>query len=233
MKRKHILYRDVADKLKEDIMSGRYPIGSFLPTETELEATFNVSKITVRKAIELLAADEYVEKRSGRGTTVLSNRPYNKLSKGTTFSQLLEKTGKEYTKKNLSYELVELAPEHPAYSLMGKEVMRLRRMYYFDHQPFIYYEYHLPKQLKGTSIEVFEEKSLYRLLDEHRTIIDRFQDAFVATTLTEEQQKFMITPEVAALKRTRYSYDLQGEVVEYTEGIYNTALHPYMIEFEA
>lgn len=135
MKRKHILYRDVADKLKEDIMSGRYPIGSFLPTETELEATFNVSKITVRKAIELLAADEYVEKRSGRGTTVLSNRPYNKLSKGTTFSQLLEKTGKEYTKKNLSYELVELAPEHPAYSLMGKEVMRLRRMYYFDHQP--------------------------------------------------------------------------------------------------
>ena len=61
MKRKHILYRDVADKLKEDIMSGRYPIGSFLPTETELEATFNVSKITVRKAIELLAADEYVE----------------------------------------------------------------------------------------------------------------------------------------------------------------------------
>ena len=233
MKRKHILYRDVADKLKEDIMSGRYPIGSFLPTETELEATFNVSKITVRKAIELLAADEYVEKRSGRGTTVLSNRPYNKLSKGTTFSQLLEKTGKEYTKKNLSYELVELAPEHPAYSLMGKEVMRLRRMYYFDHQPFIYYEYHLPKQLKGTSIEVFEEKSLYSLLDEHRMIIDRFQDAFVATTLTEEQQKFMITPEVAALKRTRYSYDLQGEVVEYTEGIYNTALHPYMIEFEA
>jgi len=233
MKRKHILYRDVADKLKEDIMSGRYPIGSFLPTETELEATFNVSKITVRKAIELLAADEYVEKRSGRGTTVLSNRPYNKLSKGTTFSQLLEKTGKEYTKKNLSYELVELAPEHPAYSLMGKEVMRLRRMYYFDHQPFNYYEYHLPKQLKGTSIEVFEEKSLYRLLDEHRMIIDRFQDAFVATTLTEEQQKFMITPEVAALKRTRYSYDLQGEVVEYTEGIYNTALHPYMIEFEA
>ena len=91
----------------------------------------------------------------------------------------------------------------------------------------------MPKQLKGTSIEVFEEKSLYRLLDEHRMIIDRFQDAFVATTLTEEQQKFMITPEVAALKRTRYSYDLQGEVVEYTEGIYNTALHPYMIEFEA
>ncbi len=29
MKRKHILYRDVADKIKEDIMSGHYPVGSF------------------------------------------------------------------------------------------------------------------------------------------------------------------------------------------------------------
>ncbi len=71
------------------------------------------------------------------------------------------------------------------------------------------------------------KKIIVSPIDEHRMIIDRFQDAFVATTLTEEQQKFMITPEVAALKRTRYSYDLQGEVVEYTEGIYNTALHPY------
>ena len=170
MKRKHILYRDVADKIKEDIMSGHYPVGSFLPTETELEAAFNVSKITVRKAIELLAADEYVEKRSGRGTTVLSNRPYNKLSKGTTFSQLLEKTGKEYTKKNLDFNLVELAEDHPASA---------------------------------------------------------------GLTLNEEQQKFLITPEISALKRVRRSYDLHGEVVEYTEGIYNTALHPYVIEFEA
>ncbi|OTN75390.1 hypothetical protein A5886_000460 [Enterococcus sp. 8G7_MSG3316] len=233
MKRKHILYRDVADKIKEDILSGKYPIGSFLPTETELEATFNVSKITVRKAIELLAADEYVEKRSGRGTTVLSNRPYNRLSKGTTFSQLLERTGKEYTKKNLEFTRVALAPEHPAYRLMGKEVMRLKRLYYFDHQPFIYYEYHLPIQLKGSSIDELEEKSLYRLLDEHRMVIDRFEDTFVGITLSTEQQKFMITPEVSALKRIRCSYDMQGEVVEYTEGIYNTALHPYMIEFEA
>lgn len=233
MKRKHILNRDVADKIKEDIMSGHYPVGSFLPTETELEAAFNVSKITVRKAIELLAADEYVEKRSGRGTTVLSNRPYNKLSKGTTFSQLLEKTGKEYTKKNLDFNLVELAEDHPASALMGREVMRLRRMYYFDHQPFIYYEYHLPKLLKGLAMEELEEKSLYRILDEHRMVIDTFEDSFAGLTLNEEQQKFLITPEISALKRVRRSYDLHGEVVEYTEGIYNTALHPYVIEFEA
>ncbi len=37
MKRKHILYRDVADKLKEDIMSGRYPIGLHFTDGTGLK----------------------------------------------------------------------------------------------------------------------------------------------------------------------------------------------------
>ncbi len=81
MKRTRVLYLEVADKIKEDIFSGKYPVGSMLPTESELEELFQVSKITVRKAIELLASDEYVAKKSGRGTTVSSNRPYNRLSK--------------------------------------------------------------------------------------------------------------------------------------------------------
>ena len=53
MKRTKILYLEIADKIKNDIISGKYPVGSLLPTETELEALFQVSKITVRKAIEI------------------------------------------------------------------------------------------------------------------------------------------------------------------------------------
>ena len=51
MKRTRVLYLEVADKIKEDIFSGKYPVGSMLPTESELEELFQVSKITVRKAI--------------------------------------------------------------------------------------------------------------------------------------------------------------------------------------
>ena len=92
MKRTRVLYLEVADKIKEDIFSGKYPVGTMLPTENELEEMFQVSKITVRKAIELLATDEYVEKKSGRGTTVVSNRPYNRLSKAASFTQILKLT---------------------------------------------------------------------------------------------------------------------------------------------
>ncbi|HBR81649.1 MAG TPA: GntR family transcriptional regulator, partial [Enterococcus sp.] len=99
MKRTRVLYLEVADKIKEDIFSGKYPVGSMLPTESLLEELFQVSKITVRKAIELLASDEYVEKKSGRGTTVLSNRPYNRLSKAASFTQILKNSQYEVQKE--------------------------------------------------------------------------------------------------------------------------------------
>ena len=70
MRRKSVLYLEVADQIKEDILSGKYPVGTFLPTETELEELFNVSKITIRRAIEMLATEEFVEKKWSRHNCV-------------------------------------------------------------------------------------------------------------------------------------------------------------------
>ncbi|MGM0125200.1 hypothetical protein IGI37_002598 [Enterococcus sp. AZ194] len=233
MKRKSVLYLDIADQIKEDIFSGKYPIGSLLPTESELEALFGVSKITVRNAIELLASDEYVEKKSGRGTTVLSNRPYNKLSKAGSFTQILNKTGLDVQKKNLSFEEVSLTPEQSAYKCFGEKAMRFCRLYTLDHQPYIYFEYYLPSSLTDVTLESFEQESLYRILDQRGFKIERFEDGFKAAMLTFEQQKFLVTTETAGLLRTRHAISPQGKVIEYSEALYNTSLYPYLIEYEA
>lgn len=55
MKPKGLLYIEIAETLKKDILAGIYPVGTQIPTENELEVKFSVSKITVRKAIEILA----------------------------------------------------------------------------------------------------------------------------------------------------------------------------------
>lgn len=232
MKRKRVLYQEVAEQLKEDILTGKYPVGALLPTENELEETFEVSKITVRRAIELLAVDEYVEKRSGRGTTVLSNRPYNKLSKATTFTQLLENSGKKVEKKNISYGAITLEATHPAYSLLGAEVFELQRVYLLEQQPYIYYTYYFPNVFMELDGVDFEDKSLYRLLAEQHLEIETFRDSFQPIILTDKQQEHLATKETMALKRIRTSFAENRKVVEYSEGIYNTALYPYIIEFE-
>ena len=139
MKRTRVLYLEVADKIKEDIFSGKYPVGSMLPTESELEELFQVSKITVRKAIELLASDEYVEKKSGRGTTVLSNRPYNRLSKAASFTQILENSRYEVRKETLDLQLVNIKKEDPLFSFFGEQAVCFKRLYYLNNQPYIYF----------------------------------------------------------------------------------------------
>jgi len=48
-------YQAIADELREQVRAGRYLPGAFLPTEKDLQATFKVSRSTVRRALAALA----------------------------------------------------------------------------------------------------------------------------------------------------------------------------------
>ena len=64
-------YKIMYQKLKEDIDNNVYPIGTYLPTEGELEKLFQVSRTTVRHAVDLLAREGRVHVKQGAGTQVL------------------------------------------------------------------------------------------------------------------------------------------------------------------
>lgn len=69
------LYLQVVHALKDEIVSGVYPVGSQLPTEEELCERFSVSRYTVREALRRLREDNLVSSRQGAGTTVVPPRP--------------------------------------------------------------------------------------------------------------------------------------------------------------
>ena len=64
----------VAQRLIEDITSGRYPVGGLLPAEFDLCTQFGVSRHTVREAIRRLLERGLVTRQRGIGTTVKANR---------------------------------------------------------------------------------------------------------------------------------------------------------------
>lgn len=64
------LYMEVYRKIKDDIILGKYPPGSVLPTEMEFAESFFVSRITVQKAMQLLKKEGYISRTPGRGTFV-------------------------------------------------------------------------------------------------------------------------------------------------------------------
>jgi len=58
-------YEQVADQLRELIVTGELPQGGRLPTETELARSLGVSRATVREALRLLAAQGLVRTAKG------------------------------------------------------------------------------------------------------------------------------------------------------------------------
>jgi len=67
-------YAVVAQALIDDILSGRYPVGTTLPTEQSLCKQFDISRHTAREAIRRLQALGLVTRRAGVGTIVRSDR---------------------------------------------------------------------------------------------------------------------------------------------------------------
>ena len=70
--KKTILYRMVYDELKHKILERVYADGEKLPFERELCEEYKVDRITVRRALDLLVADNLLEKRAGLGSFVKS-----------------------------------------------------------------------------------------------------------------------------------------------------------------
>jgi DNA-binding GntR family transcriptional regulator len=65
-------YLRIANELRKRILSGKYPVDTYLPSQSFLaDEDFKVARMTVRNAIEVLESEDLVRAIQGRGTLVL------------------------------------------------------------------------------------------------------------------------------------------------------------------
>lgn len=229
--RKVPLYIHIMEVIKEKIISGEYPIGSFLPTENELEEQFKVSKITVRNAIELLEGDGYVSKRSGKGTTVISNAVFNKLSKGETFTKVLQEKGLHLRKEKTNVSSMKLTPQDELYPYFKDTCTKITRLYYLEGEPYIYYTYYLPGDLHTENPLDDEHLSIYMELYKHKHYVKKFQDEFYIDYPSLKILEALHVEQGPLLGRKRMTIDMDDQVIEVSYAQYNTKIHNYVINF--
>ena len=109
------LYQQVANDLHEAIVNDVYHVGARVPTETELSRLYDVSRITIRKAIEMLVEEGLLTKRQGKGTFVQeSHRAPMVLDDRRTalngFSASCRQNGLEPGSTPLRREVVDVPP---------------------------------------------------------------------------------------------------------------------------
>ena len=87
------LYLQVEADIKNRILSKQYMPGDKLPTENELSDQYNVSKITIRKAIQNLSDEGYVNKVQGKGIFINFKKDKLYLNKTSGFKESLSSLG--------------------------------------------------------------------------------------------------------------------------------------------
>jgi GntR family transcriptional regulator len=101
------LYAQVAERLRALIDNDGLTPGSPLPSETELQRRFRVSRATVRQALQELELIGAIERHQGRGTFVAVPRLERALPELTSFTEHLASKGVTSSSRLLRYERVE------------------------------------------------------------------------------------------------------------------------------
>ena len=160
------LYRQMMQRIRADIASGVYPVHSRIPSEAELGEAYQVSRVTVRKALAELTREGLLRRMQGKGTYVCAPRLKTNLREVTSFHEACMMMGCTPGTKVISAQTVHAQEStREALSLQEDEAVEIVRLRLADGVPVMLetnrfsmkYDYLLHEKLNG---------SLYHLLSQ-------------------------------------------------------------------
>ena len=143
------LYAEIEEAIATEIALGEYRPGDQLPTEDALLQRFQVSRITVRRAIQNLVRRGLLEIRRGLGTFVSLPRIEAELTKLTGFVEDMNAAGQNATARVISQGVV-AASSRVAERLRltrGTKVMQIKRVRLANGVPVSFDETYIPMPL--------------------------------------------------------------------------------------
>lgn len=182
MENKELLYKKIYDIIKRRIDLGEYQGNEMLPSESELQKEFNVSRITVRRTLQELEFSSLVTKIHGKGTVVNAKKLYSNLVGVSGFSKEIEKMGErassiilafhESKSNSLISEYLQIPLDSPIYFLRR---MRLKNGRIVGiNETYI----SMLDGLRISDSELDEKTSIYDLYGQKGFVIGRATETF-------------------------------------------------------
>jgi GntR family transcriptional regulator len=162
---REVRYRVIADELRQRVEDGEFAAGRLLPSEADLSRAYDASRVTVRKALELLRDEGLVASRQGFGWFVAVDPVRQALGRLGTFEQQLAELGVRSERRVLDFGFV-AAPARVRDVFGARRVLAVRRLNLADGEPFARVTVWCPEALGSRfSRDDVERATFYELLD--------------------------------------------------------------------
>lgn len=184
-------YYRIAMTLKERIRSGEYDRDEIIPSEKKLSKEFEVSEITIRKALDLLSNEGWVVRKRGIGTRVVgleeSRLPINVTG---NFRDWFDTASGRYP-RHLDVEVLDISISNCPNRIRKilsippeAKVWRMKRVRKLEGEPISYYINYAPQDLfDDVDKDAFYERTLFELLQEKCDFcIDKIDQRVEATS---------------------------------------------------
>ncbi|WP_170331827.1 GntR family transcriptional regulator [Ruegeria arenilitoris] len=226
-------YVQLRRRLQEGIDNGVLAPNSSLPSERELVEITDLSRVTIRKAIQELVQDGIIEQRQGSGSFIRERVPRveQSLTHLTSFTEDMSSRGMRTTSKWLERGVFAPNPEEVAALNLkdGEQISRIYRLREADGRPLALERAALPLDVLPNPIEV--TTSLYEVLDGLGRRPVRAVQKISALNLAAIEAELLDVPEGAAgLNIERISFLKNGRVAELTRSLYRGDAYDFVAE---
>jgi len=158
-----IRYQEIADDLRRRVRAAAP--GSLLPSESDLSTEYAASRVTVRRALELVRDDGLIAARQGFGWFVATEPVRQRLERLGTIEGSLVGSGRATARQVTEFAFVG-APSHVRAVLGVAEVLMVKRVNLADGEPFAVVTVWCPAALgRRLSRDDVERRPFYELLD--------------------------------------------------------------------
>lgn len=228
------LYLQLMEDLIKKVEAEEYRVHEKLPSERELCDVYDMSRITVRQALQELEREGYIYKLHGKGTFVAPKTYNQNLVKLYSFTEEMKAMDKTPTTKVLSFQKIALDERLADKVNLAPldEVFQIVRLRLADGEPLMYETSYLPKKTFPNLTEKdLAERPMYDVfMQDYQVGVTKAIERFSATSVRMEEasQLGMMTDQPSMLvKRFAYHND---DLIEYTISVARGDKFDYTVE---